>query len=739
MSVIIKDAKNQRLPSAHLSYQELNGNEKVTVLTDVNGIAIIPKTYTKTHDTLIITVSYLGFSTFVDTVSSTISEVNILLEQEKFSLNQVVVTAQYAPTNSDNSVHKIIIIDRKRIEQQAAVNMRDLLQKETNMRVSQDNILGSGLSVQGISGQNVKFLIDGVPIIGRLDGNIDLSQLNLNNVERVEIVEGPLSVNYGTDALAGTINIITRRPKNDQLDMEVTGYYESVGQYNVDGRIALNIGNHGFTLSGGRNYFDGWSTEDEFIEFPKKRLADGNRVKEWKPKEQLFASIQYIFQHKSWTFRPYGEWFQEDITNRGAPRTPYYLSAFDDYYSTERNNIGIDVNGKVLPDYRFNLLAAYNLFKRTKNTFYRDLTTLERELTTNNGDQDTTKFNQIVTRGSVAMIKANAKINFEIGFDINVETANGRRIENGLKTIGDYAAYGSLEYVPVDGMTIRPGIRYGYNSQYKAPLTPSFNIRYVINKFTIRGSYARGFRAPTIKELYFDFVDINHNIQGNTSLRAEHSDNVSVSLGWKYAKKHTSYNLDFSGYYNDIRNMITLGLSEGSSAEYTYLNIGNFRTAGTKLNVKLDFYQFKADVGFALVGRYNRISDTLDAPSFSFTPEFRAGLSYDLKNCGTSIAVFYNYVGVQPSYTVGSIGEVLLREMQDYHLLDVTISQKFWKDRIVWSVGAKNLLDIQQVDSNAAVGGAHSSQGGSIPISWGRSVFTSLKFRFNIGIKRKER
>ena len=67
------------------------------------------------------------------------------------------------------------------------------------------------MSVQGLSGENVKILIDGVPVVGRLNGNVDLSQINLTNIERVEIVEGPLSVNYGTNALAGTINLITKK------------------------------------------------------------------------------------------------------------------------------------------------------------------------------------------------------------------------------------------------------------------------------------------------------------------------------------------------------------------------------------------------------------------------------------------------------------------------------------------------------------------------------------------------
>jgi outer membrane receptor for ferrienterochelin and colicins len=137
------------------------------------------------------------------------------------------------------------------------------------------------------------------------------------------------------------------------------------------------------------------------------------------------------------------------------------------------------------------------------------------------------------------------------------------------------------------------------------------------------------------------------------------------------------------------------------------------------------------------VGRFNQLADTVDAPAFSFAPEFRAGLTYDIKSWNTSIAVFYNYVGALPSYTTTSEGAVQLREVADYHLLDITVSKKFWKERIVWSVGAKNLLNVQQVNSNASSGGVHSSSSTSVPVAWGRSVFTSLSFRFNTGLKKK--
>ena len=210
------------------------------------------------------------------------------------------------------------------------------------MSVTVDNILGSSVSIQEISGQNVKILIDGVPVIGRLNGNIDLTQINLNNIERVEIIEGPLSVDYGTDALAGTINLITDKQLNDGFSSTYNLYYETVGQYNFDFILNFKRKGHAINFDFGRKYFDGWSKNDEFNLFPVSQLADTNRVNSWNPKEQYFGKVQYSYKTDNSLLRVFYDSFDEKISNFGFPRLPYYENAFDDYYFTKRNNVAID-------------------------------------------------------------------------------------------------------------------------------------------------------------------------------------------------------------------------------------------------------------------------------------------------------------------------------------------------------------------------------------------------------------
>jgi outer membrane receptor for ferrienterochelin and colicins len=199
----------------------------------------------------------MGYTSYYDTLMAT-STFSVFMETSSYMLPDCVVTGKYDSIHQDDAVQKVVIIDSKKIEAMSAVTLNEVLANEMNIRISQDNILGSSMTMQGISGENVKILIDGVPVVGRLEGSIDLSQINLNDVDRIEIIEGPQSVSYGTNALSGTINIITKKDQKKRIELAMKTYYENLGRYNIDGKIGFKSKRHYLSVSGGRNYFDGW-------------------------------------------------------------------------------------------------------------------------------------------------------------------------------------------------------------------------------------------------------------------------------------------------------------------------------------------------------------------------------------------------------------------------------------------------------------------------------------------------
>lgn len=687
---------------------ELGANREIRIVTQLFGFEPLEKII------------------LVDASSSSIQ--NLTLQSDISEQGEVIVTAQYGQRTAENSVHRIKVIDRAKMDAMGAVNLRDVLTNEMGVRLAQDNILGSSMSLQGISGENVKILIDGVPVVGRLNGNIDLSQINLSEIERIEIVEGPLSVNYGTNALAGVINLITKKPVRNQISAGAGGYYESIGHYNANMDVDFGSKHHSFGIAAGRNLFDGWDPTHTTFQNPVP-IADERRVMLWNPKEQLFGNLYYQFRKDRWNIRYKFDWFDEYVLNRGTPRQPYFITAFDDEYNTRRIDNSLNVKRRFGEHGMLNTLFSYNRFDRIKNTFFVDLTTLDQQLTTNVSDQDTSMFDQWLFRGTYATNNDSSRINYQVGYEILIESSLGRRILEGQQQQGDFAGFATAEYRPWDKLVLRPGLRYAYNTTYEAPLLPSLNIKWnVLNRLNWRASYARGFRAPGIKELYFEFVDINHNIVGNENLNAESSHNLSTAFLYDLKKDKWKLQAELMGFYNNITNRISLAAVDAT--QFSYVNIGSFQSTGTRLTLN---YQRKGARASAAVGWIGRASDVLSEElrdEFLFYPEVQGSFMYTVKDWKTSFGVFYKYQGRLPQFLIDGDGNVTEGVTQDFHTMDFSVSQKIWKDAFNLTLGIKNLFDVTNVGTTAgAGGGAHASGSDAIAVGAGRSYFASLQYR----------
>lgn len=715
------------IPNTHIQYT-LEGDPQIKlVLTNFEGIAKIEG---DKDQGVQLEISFLGYKTLKETVVIG-KDYKFVLSEESQTLNSLVVTGQYSENSPEKAVQRITIISREKIEKMAAVNLKDVLSNEMNIRLSQDNILGSGMSLQGMSGENVKILIDGVPMIGRLDGNIDLSQINMNDVERIEIIQGPMSVNYGTNALAGVINIITKKNNKSKFEISANSFSESVGNYNVDGRVSYNKKKHALILSGGRNFFDGWIDGDRFF-YEGERIADSSRYKSWNPKEQWFGKLNYQYAIKNGYIRYTLGGFHEVIKNRGLPKAPYGETAFDDYYLTQRIDNAITINKK-LKKHNFNLILSRNDYKRIKNTYFKNLTNLEQVLTENSGDQDTSKYDQWVLRGFIASTNDTTKLNYQVGIDLNIESAYGVRIEDTEQEMGNYALFGSVEYKPFKETVIRPGIRYGYNTVYDAPITPSLNIKQSFGKLNLRASYARGFRAPSLKELYFNFVDINHNISGNNHLEAEYSHNGTFAINYTKTKDNNIFKAEAVSFYNKIYNMITLAQTDFNSAAYSYVNIDQFETQGVQLNLSDAYKHLKLGVGVSYTGRYNVLHGSAENVSkFSYTPEIRANLNYEFPKHKFYLAIFYKYTGKLPNFQlIDGDTQATQSWIEAYHMGDISLGKKFWNDRIQVVLGSKNIFNVKNVNASSASTSVHGGSSGTSIVGMGRTYFVQLKFNLS--------
>lgn len=722
--LVVEDSDQRGLHGAHVVWQSLDGTHSGSHLTDNSGTIELSFPGRYWTQAVVFQISHLGFETYVDTLvpeKFTSQNLNIPLQPSVFNLDEQVITGQYGPGSTDKAVHKVTVIGREKIDNMAAITLEDVLSNALNIRLSQDNILGSGLSMQGISGENVKIMIDGVPVIGRVDGNIDLSQINLNNVERIEIIEGPMSVNYGTNALAGTINIITQKSDVSKPSMGLSSYYENVGTHNLQLQGEAKLLNTNLRMSAGRNYFDGWSASDAYWPSYSKTLADSRRFKQWKPKEQYFGRFNASRTVKDWNLNYRFETFSENILNRGLPRAPYGEAAFDDVYYTSRIDHALSLD-KNFAKHQLRFLAASNRYGRRKNTYIKDLTDLTQLLTSNPSDHDTSAFDQFMSRATWSSNLTQSSINYQLGYDLNYEQAKGRRIEGQTSSMGDYAIFGSLEWHLLKKLLLRPALRVAHNTVYEAPLSPSLNAKWAWKNNSFRASYARGFRAPSIKELHFLFVDINHNIIGNTDLVAERSNNYNLHFQHKKLLNKGLLKYEVSTYFNQIDNMITL--AQINDLQYSYVNVGEFRSKGINTTLRWVSKRLNASISYNYLGRSNNVvHETIGA--YNYSGETAANLQYHIPKYGLRFSGFYKYQGRLQNFALNSDGAVSETFIDPYHLTDVTLSKALLKDKVHITTGFKNLLNVQNVNASQS-SGTHSSSSASISVGTGRTFFAQL-------------
>ncbi len=630
-------------------------------------------------------------------------------------LNPIVVTGQFLPTRKDRSIYSIKVLSRQQIHERAANTLADLLKSELNIRLTQDATLGTGMSMAGLSGEHIKFLIDGIPVIGRMNGSIDLSQLTLQQVDHIEIIEGPMSVTYGSNALAGVVNIITvKSAQTNGVSASAKTYYESIGVYNIDGQVTYKQHKQSFTLSAGRNFFGGWSA------------ADSGRVQQWKPREQINTTAGYQYKDNHLTLNVNGTYFNELLLGKGALLPPYFEKAFDNEFRTDRYQLSTYAIYKPAANHTLSFTVAWSGYDHIKNTWFKDLTTLSRNLATNSDDQDTTKFNAWTSRSQWSW-QVNKKFAWQSGYDINIETGNGQRIGDHLRSIEDYAFFSSLHYTLFSGFEIQPGARIAYNTRFTAPVVWSFNAKYTpLKQLTLRGSVASGFRAPALKELYLDFVDINHDIHGNELLKPEHSLNANLAVNYVYQLSSGLLELEGKFFYNRINDIITL--KEIGPNVYNYTNIDRFETRGFITTLSWQYKTaLRIKTGIGTTGQANQSTELVGVSGkFRSTVDLNGEISWNLSKPQLTFTANYKYNGHQPYlYEENS----LLKEgyTDPYNLMDLIILKRWFNDRLETSAGVKNLFNVRQVKSVGSDPGAvHTSAANQTNIAWGRTAFVQL-------------
>lgn len=434
-----------------------------------------------------------------------------------------------------------------------------------------------------------------------------------------------------------------------------------------------------------------------------------------------------------------GNLFSENVDNLGEMRRPNYKPyAFDDYYQTKRSDIALHTDARLQGQWLWQSTVGWNKFDRVKNSYRFDFEDEKKTLL--EGEQDTSAATGLLIRTTLARDRYDKRWNFLLGMENYSETVTGARIDDPATTApnqatgNDFAVFASAKARFFQRkLTLQSGVRWTENKLYGTSLNPSFWLLWQPDsKWQIRFSYANGFRSPGLKELYFNFIDINHYIVGNTDLKPERSHNLRGELrrqllGGKNETSNPVLAFSLAGFYNKVNDRIVL--SEFAPVQYRYANLNEWETTGAGASADFwlgDWLKFRTEL--VATGYFNVYAEENDSlRRLNWSPDWVNDLSVSFWKQRASFSVWHKMTGITPYFFEGDKGSIEQGESEGWHLVNASLGASFFKRKLRLNTGVKNILGIRQIRSDSSSEIGHSG-GDSRPVHWGRTFFVSAAF-----------
>lgn len=650
----------------------------------------------------------------------------LYVKENSKELQEVVVTGYSSPYVLSRSIYNTRIVSQRTIREKGATRMEDILNTTVGFRMRPDNLLGeTDFELMGAGGNNLKVLIDGVPMLDRGENKQSLGQIDVSSIERIEIVEGPMSVLYGTDALAGVVNIITHGNNAKRSSASVLLQEESLG-----GSYAPLYGKglHRQSVSFRSASVGGWYGGAGISHYANSgwRVNKEERNYTWNPKKQLMPHIYGGYADSIWRIHYRLDYVHERVDVAGKEMK---LTTVDDKILTHRATHQLQTSYKRSG---WQLENVFSFQHYLRNTF-RSYLNMEYPEQSTEEKRDDSRYTALFDRLSFSWTPAR-QISLLSGWEIQADKGMGSRI-SGHRGVVTNALFASADYGIGNSLVIRPGVRaVTFSNDRKIRVLPSLHIRWTVSeRMTVRLSWAYGFRAPKLRELYFDFQDADHNIVGNPELKPEQSYSMMAHLTRQLVKTdRIQLESQIGGFFNHFSNRIIQVASIEKDGQYTYANSYRYKTTGLSMQHRLRASSFSAELTFAYVGRYTEFekihNEQTDAGvnRFRFSPEVSFSSTWWIRPLKTSWSVFYKFTGSRYNYYYNPILKYVLLGTDAYHWLDITASRQMNK-WLSCQVGVKNLLDLHSVRDTDP--GAHPS-GSRRFLGSGRTLFCSLNMNF---------
>ena len=509
------------------------------------------------------------------------------------SLDEVVVTATRTPRSMGNVAIPVSVISSKTLYQSGSLRLNDILGEQTGIQVI-DNF-GKGIQMQGLSSEYTLILIDGEPLIGRTAGVLDLSKITVRNIRKIEIIKGPSSSLYGSEAMGGVINIITDRSGQNKTDLGLR-----YARFNtLDGNLNFSRRIKKTDIAASLNY-------NESKGYSLKPNAVQKTVEPFRRSTQTLSIQQQISEN--WkagaTFRANSSYIDNTIIVQ---------------------NLGTTIASKGFEknqEYNFTPYLQFNKAQKIKSTLRGYLTgfnALQQLAVKNAGGGYDDRFNQVFARvenQTDLQITENAA--FTAGAGVVRETVSSNRYDTASTLRSNTIAYffSQHEQKISNKLTLIGGVRFDANQAYASVWSPKIAFQYKPSaKLKLNVSYGRGFKAPDFRQLYLNFTNLAagaYSVFGSevavselkrlteaklldqttplagslSALKPEVSGGLNAGIVYTF---NASLQITANVYRNDLKNMIVtdvIAFKKNGGQIYSYFNLKRALTQGIELGAQ---------------------------------------------------------------------------------------------------------------------------------------------------------
>lgn len=560
--------------------------------------------------------------------------ISTLLSADVYNLEKVLVsTASLGEEKSIDDIQASIqVLDKKKIEKTYARSLPQLLNSTAVGLNIKDAGSTSSLSIRGFDSSHTLVLVDGLRRTGKY-GSFDLTSIQLEDIERIEIVRGSMSTLYGADAIAGVVNIITKK--------------ENIKDYNKLTFLS------GVTQSGQRDtYITKFSGAKTFENITHNYAFEIREKEDFKDeKSQVYTDLK----DESRKFLNYGHVIKINDNSVLANKFEY----------ANQNDKGINTLSNETYEKEKRYQASSN-YKYTGDEFIYDtsLSYGKSDTSVNRGTgKEATDYTQLEFNNYFRHFTTENTINIlGLGYkkeDIDVS------IYSKDATRDNYFALFQNEYNLTDNLTTNAGIRYDDFSDFGSTINPKISVMYKYNDFSFRTGYGEAFKAPSFTDMYSHFTrqrgPSTFDISGSEDLKPEESKT------YEFAISYNKENLDIEVVHHrsKLENLIDSYMASkvGNTLYYKKRNIDKSQINGTELKLAYKFDNgFVANTSLEFLDAKNDSTDERLTGSAKTT--WKTNLSYEVNNFGVYLDVkrYINYFGadedgtnIDSDYTVADV------------------------------------------------------------------------------------